>query len=581
LIALNDAVKHLMNSTRSLAPMRFGAAFYSWLRVRWATGLALRSEVALMLVASVAWAVLYNLQFWHQAIAAMWHPTPAAALFLASLFVAVVCLQSLLLALVPTRLGLRIAASVLCIVAAAGSYFAGAYGAVMNQEMMRNVLETDAAEVGGLVSFDLFAHVLLLGVLPAALVWRVTLPCATWRTRLRQRLAFIGLALTLCAVALFAFSANYAVFFRAHKPVRYLLSPAAPIVSLAGLLSANSPRDPHAPLIEVAGKVQRTASVSRKPLLLFLVVGETARAANFNLGGYARATNPRLQSLPDLVYFDHATSCGTSTAISVPCMFSHLPRARFDVDRAERYTNLLDTLTKADFDIEWRDNNAGCKGICARVVQVQYRGETDPVHCPNSYCYDEVMLNGLAERLATLQRDTVVILHAIGSHGPAYSERYPPQFGVFEPACRSNELQRCTGQQIVNAYDNSIVYADYVLSKLIALLQANARHLDGLLLYVSDHGESLGEQGIYLHGMPYAFAPRVQKEVPMLLWTSRGYVERAGLSLSCVRARSHDAVSHDNLYHTVLGALAVRDAVYDPRLDLLAGCRSAVPGNHE
>lgn len=562
-----------MDSLRSWAPTRFGAAFYSWLRDRWTGRLALRSDVALVLTVSVVWAVLYNLQFWHQAISAMWRPTPSAALFIASLFIVIVCLQGLLLALVPTRLGLRVAASALFLVAALGSYFASAYGAVMNQDMLRNVIETDPAEVGGLLSFDLYAHVLMLGVVPAVLVWRIELPSSTWRVRLRQRLIFIGSALALCAAALFACSANYAVFFREYKPVRYALSPAAPIVSLAGLLSAHERRDPRVPLIDVAGNVQRTAAPARKPLVLFLAVGETARAANFQLGGYGRATNPRLRALADVTYFDHATSCGTSTAVSVPCMFSHLPRERFDVDQADRYTNLLDTLMKADFAVEWRDNNAGCKGVCARVVQVTYPGVADATHCPNSYCYDEVMLTDLGARLENLQRDSVVIFHAIGSHGPAYSERYPPQFEVFKPACRSNELQHCSQQEIVNAYDNSIAYTDYVLSRQIELLQANADHLDSVLIYASDHGESLGEQGIYLHGMPYGFAPRVQKEVPMLFWASPGYVERTGLSLGCVRARAHDAISHDNLYHTVLGALAVRDAVYDPALDVLAPCR--------
>jgi lipid A ethanolaminephosphotransferase len=174
-----------------------------------------------------------------------------------------------------------------------------------------------------------------------------------------------------------------------------------------------------------------------------------------------------------------------------------------------------------------------------------------------------------------------VIFHAIGSHGPAYAERYPPQFEVFKPACRSNELQRCSEQEIVNAYDNSIAYTDYVLSRQIELLQANADRFDSVLLYASDHGESLGEQGIYLHGMPYSFAPRVQKEVPMLFWASRGYLQRTGLSMGCMRAHSHDPVGHDNVYHTVLGAMAVRDAVYDPKLDILAPCRAATPQNHE
>jgi lipid A ethanolaminephosphotransferase len=418
-------------------------------------------------------------------------------------------------------------------------------------------------------------------VLPAVLVWRIALPPSTWRVQLRQRLIFIGAALALSAVALFACSANYAVLFREHKPIRYALSPAAPVVSLVRALSEQERRGPQAPLIDVAKNVQRTVPPGRKPLVLFLVVGETARAANFQLGGYARATNPQLEGLPGLVYFDHATSCGTSTAISVPCMFSHLPRTQFAVDQADRYTNLLDTLVKGGLTVEWRDNNAGCKGVCARVVEVGYHGESDPQHCPNSYCYDEVMLDDLAARLDTVQHDTVVIFHTIGSHGPAYSERYPPQFEIFKPACRSNELHRCSKEEIVNAYDNTIAYTDYLLSRQIGLLRQHADRLDSVLLYASDHGESLGEQGIYLHGMPYSFAPRVQKEVPMLFWASPGYLERTGLNMSCMRTHAHDAVSHDNVYHTVLGAMAVRDAVYDPAMDLLAPCRAGMPQNHE
>ena len=245
-----------------MARPRIGAAFYAWLRDRWAAGLALRSDISLILVASLAWTVLYNLQFWHQAIAAMWHPTPGAravpgfSVHRGRVSARHCCSRSCRRAS-----DCAIAASALFLIAAISSYFASAYGAVMNQEMMRNVIETDPAEVGGFMSFDLFAHVMLLGVLPAVLVWRVTLPSSTWRVQLRQRLAFIGSALALCAVALFSCSANYAVFFRAHKPIRYALSPAAPVVSFIGLLSAKESRDPHAPLIDPAGNVQRIAAV--------------------------------------------------------------------------------------------------------------------------------------------------------------------------------------------------------------------------------------------------------------------------------------------------------------------------------
>src|SRR5690606_27656279 len=158
---------------------------------------------------------------------------------------------------------------------------------------------------------------------------------------------------------------------------------------------------------------------------------------NFQLGGYARETNPELMHLEDLVYFDRTMSCGTSTALSVPCMFSYFSRERFELKDAGHYTNLLDALGEANLDIEWRDNNAGCKGVCARVPRIAYEGSGDR-SCAHSYCYDEAMLADLPARLRQVERDTVIVFHQIGSHGPAYAERYPPDFERFKPACRSN-----------------------------------------------------------------------------------------------------------------------------------------------
>jgi lipid A ethanolaminephosphotransferase len=549
---------------------------YAALRERWAAGIRCPSEAMFAFSVSLIWAALYNFSFWQQTAAAMWHPAANAALFMVSLLIVVLTAQAALLLLLPTRVLMKAAASVLFIIAAASSYFCDSYGAIMDKDMMRNVLETDPAEVGGLVNGNLLMHLLLLGVIPAILLWRVQIPAASWRSQLRRRATFLGAALTLSIAGMFACSATYAVFFREHKPIRFALSPAAPVTSLAGLVSEkrNDPNE-RKPLIDPAGNVQRVAGPHAKPLVIFLVIGETARAANFQLGGYTRATNPQLRAADGVVYFDHASSCGTSTAISVPCIFSHFDRARFEVDAAGRYTNLLDSLVKAGVDVEWRDNNAGCKGVCARVREIDYTSRPDPALCPQAYCYDEVMLGDLPARLEAVNRDTVIVFHQIGSHGPAYSERYPPQFELFKPACRSNQLQRCTPQEIVNAYDNTIAYTDHVLARQIALLRAASSRVDGVLIYASDHGESLGEQGLYLHGMPYRFAPRTQKEVPMLLWTSQSYAEREGLRAGCLAARAGEPLSHDNLYHTVLGATEVRNDVYDPKLDLLSGCRAA------
>lgn len=530
-----------------------------------------RSQLHFAFGTSLLWLALYNFTFWKQTLDAMWRPSLGSAVFLVSLFLLAWCLQALLLLLMPTRFFMRVWASALFIVASLSSYFTETYGAVMNTDMLRNVLQTDAAEAAALINVGLLRHLLAFGLVPAVLVWMVELPPVTWQ-QLRQRIGVAVSALIVCAGTVLASSANYAVYLRAHKPIRFTLAPAAPITSTLSLVTRGRSVKQFA-LLDPGGAARRITRPQAKPLVLFVVVGETARAASFQLGGYARATTPELALERDVAYFNNTTSCGTSTAVSVPCMFSHLGREQFDVDEAGRYTNVLDSLVDAGFDIEWRDNNAGCKGVCARVRTIDYSTHPVPSLCTQAYCYDEVMLQDLSERLRTLTHDTVIVFHPIGSHGPAYAHRYPADFERFKPACPTNQLQHCSHEDVVNAYDNTIAYTDHILSRQIELLRSAADRVDSILIYASDHGESLGEQGIYLHGMPYRFAPRVQKEVPLLIWISDGYARRTQLSVQCLQSLVDERISHDVLYHTILSAAETRDNVYDPRLDLLAPCR--------
>jgi lipid A ethanolaminephosphotransferase len=546
----------------------------------WRNGLRCKSPVVFSFAVSFVWLVFYNMRFWQNTIDAMWHGNVTSVAFLVSVFAAVWCVHALLLLLIPRRF-LIVATSLLFLVAAVAAWFSNEYGVVMNRDMMRNVLQTDPAESQELLNGFLVQWTVVMGVLPSLLLRKVRLPRLEWRRALRQRaIALLGIV-AACAVALLSCSVSYAVYFREYKPIRFSLSPIAPVTSMLQLFAGQQKRAGHGPLINASGPALRELPVQSKPLLVVIVVGETARADNFQLGGYTRPTNPRLSGEPGLIYFDQATSCGTATAVSVPCMFSHLGRDEFDVDEASRYANLLDALSEAGFDVEWRDNNAGCKGVCQRVRRTSYAGRTDPGKCRHSYCYDEIMLDGMAEHLRDLKRDTVIVMHAIGSHGPAYFERYPARFEVFKPACRSHELQNCSATEVVNAYDNTILYADHVLAETIDRLRAASDRVDSVLLYASDHGESLGEQGVYLHGLPYGFAPSTQKQVPMMLWTSHGYTGRRRVSSSCLEAKARQPVSHDNIYHTVLGAAGVRNTSYDPQLDLLRTCADDLPADHE
>jgi lipid A ethanolaminephosphotransferase len=531
------------------------------------------SELVFILAAPLLWLALYNVHFWRETASAMWQPSFNGVLFMGSLFVLALFVQALLLLFLP-RVLLRSVASVLFIVAALVAYFSDTYGVFVDKDMLRNVFATDTAEVAGLVNLRLAGYLLLLGVLPSVLLWRVDLPRIGFRQRLKERSAFIGIALAVCVVSLFALSASYASFFREHKSTRYFLNPASAVYGAFNLLASQQAEAHHGAVVDIGGQLTRAAAGDGKPVVLFLVIGETARASNFKLAGYARDTTPQLSQLHDLLYFPNTTSCGTATATSLPCIFSHLGRKDFDVATAGSTTNLLDILVRAGLDVQWRDNNSGCKGVCARVPAVVYSPKDDAQLCPTgTYCYDEKMLVGLQDTLRQIQHDTVIVFHQIGSHGPAYAQRYPPRFEVFKPACHTSQLDQCTREEVRNAYDNTIRYTDYNLARQIELLRAAEDRIDGVLMYVSDHGESLGENGVYLHGMPYALAPADQKHVPLMVWTSPGYEQRVRMNRGCLQGRTAGESSHDNIFHTVLGMFEIGSAVYQEPLDMFAACR--------
>ncbi|RYY64292.1 MAG: phosphoethanolamine transferase, partial [Comamonadaceae bacterium] len=316
-----------------------------------------------------------------------------------------------------------------------------------------------------------------------------------------------------------------------------------------------------------------------RPTLLLLVLGETARSGNFAINGYARPTTPELER-EGAISFRNAWSCGTSTAASVPCMFSHLTRARFDAGAGPR-EGLMDVLQRAGLAVLWIDNQSGCKGVCDRIPHVDAtQAPTSPL-CATGDCLDGVMLEGLDARIAALDpqrvaRGVVLVMHQIGSHGPAYHLRSDATSKRFLPECTSTALSDCGQDALVNAYDNSIVATDRFLGQAIGWLKARSADADTALLYVADHGESLGENNLYLHGMPYAVAPDVQKHVPWITWVSPGLQRSAGLSLPCLRAAQDTAISHDSYFHSVLGFMNVATSVYDASLDVYAPCRGPV-----
>ncbi|GAB3652188.1 phosphoethanolamine--lipid A transferase [Ramlibacter alkalitolerans] len=482
-----------------------------------------------------------------------------------------------LLSLLAWKRVLKPAIALLLVATAVGAHFMWTYRIIIDSAMAANTLQTDWHEARALLTARLGAVVLVGAVLPSWLVWRLGVAHRPWKQQALRNLAGFAAGLAVVAGLILLSFQPLASTMRNHTQLRYLMNPLNQLWAVGQ--SAFGSRKIKGPLLPL-GRDARLAAAApgAKPRLLVLVLGETGRSGNFGLNGYERDTTPEL-ARAQAVSFRNAWACGTSTAASVPCMFSHLGREGF-LARKQDSETLLDVLQHSGLAVLWIDNQAGgCKGVCDRVPSVNTSGLKDPKLCPHGECLDEILVQGLDERLAQLPPDrrakgVVLVMHQMGSHGPAYSQRTPPAFKKFMPECTSSHLPDCSSAQLLNAYDNTIAYTDHVLGATIAWLRTRSDY-EGALLYVADHGESLGENNLYLHGLPYAIAPDVQKHVPWVTWLSAGFEQGSGVTMPCLRARADTRISHDNLFHSVLGLMHVDTSAYRRDLDVYAGCAAA------
>ncbi|MFP0195952.1 phosphoethanolamine transferase [Pseudomonas sp. PHC1] len=484
---------------------------------------------------------------------------------------------NIVLTLLAFRPVLKPVLTLLFMVSAGVAYFMSQYGVMIDAGMFRNFAETNATEVRDLLSLKLFAYIVFLGVLPSWLLWKVPVNYRRWH---RELLSKVVVSVASVAVIGGVALANYqglSSLFRNHHEIRLMLVPSNYIGASAGYLREQV-ASAQQPFVTIGEDAQRNAAVQNHPRksLTVLVVGESARAENFGILGYGRDTTPKLDKEAGLIAFTDVHSCGTETAVSVPCMFSNMGRKDYDASKAKNEEGLLDVLKRAGIDVIWRDNQSGCKGTCDRVTLQDVSNLKDPALCANSECRDEILLKGLQSFIDHLDKDTVLVLHQMGSHGPEYFKRYPKEYEHFTPVCESNALNNCSRESIVNGYDNTLVYTDHVLSSLIDVLRSNQDKVDTAMLYLSDHGESLGEYNLFLHGTPYMLAPEQQKHVAMLAWFSDSYQKSYSVDTHCLQMSRDKPLSQDNLFHSMLGLLEVQTKVYQQDLDLFAGCRGAV-----
>jgi len=529
-------------------------------------------------------AIAGNVPLWQRVDALVSSPSQRLALF-AGLGLLVAGATAALLSLMAWPRVFRPVATALALVSAFNTHFMLQYGAVIDPTMLANVAQTDVREVRDLLSWSLPVTVLLVAGMPLWWIWRRPLATRSWLPQTGRNVLGVLAGLGLVMVVVLLAYQDLASLMRNQKSLRYMINPLNTVYAATRLAADQLPRQVRA-LQPVGEDAKLGASYARqqRPPLLLLVVGETARAQSFGLNGYARATTPALarwQAESGLVNFSQAQACGTNTQVSLPCLFSPLTREQGG-DRIAEHENLLDVLQRAGLAVLWIDNQAGCKGVCARVPTVSTLDLQLPGLCGGGECFDAAMLERLDERVAALDpersaRGVVLVMHQMGSHGPAYFRRSPPDRKPFMPECASNTLHDCPPEQLVNAYDNTIAYTDHFLDTALQWLQARASSgaNDTGLIYVSDHGESLGENGLYLHGVPYALAPRQQTHVPMVVWLSSGLLERTGLHTGCLRNRSAVPVAHDHFFHSVLGLMDVATGAYERSLDALAPCAAA------
>ncbi|MES2626238.1 MAG: phosphoethanolamine--lipid A transferase [Pseudomonadota bacterium] len=517
---------------------------------------------SLILLISLCATLLYNLAFFRNTMA-VFTIANGGLPFLISLGVFLFALTVLLFSVLCLRYATKPVLILVILGAAFANYFMNSFNVVIDTNMINNIVLTDSGEVADLLNPGMLAELFLLGIVPAFVILRTRIDCSTFGKAIRDRLKLQALALVLIVVSIAPFTSYYTSFFREHKILRYYANPATFIYSTAKYLEMTF-AEADATARSLLGLDARIPATDNDRELVILVIGEAARADRFSLNGYKRKTNPLLEQ-ENVISFTNVTSCGTATAYSVPCMFSGIKREDFDLNAARTSENLLDVLQHAGVNVLWRDNNSDSKGVTEATAFESFKSPDTNSMCDDE-CRDIGMLNGLDDFIAAKPNgDIVIVLHQMGNHGPAYAKRYPADFERFTPACHSSQLENCSKEEIGNAYDNAILYTDYFLSEVIRLLEGYDDKFETAMYYMSDHGESLGENGLYLHGLPWLLAPDTQKHVASLVWFGNTYMANR----EAIKARADDELSHDNYFHTVLGLLEIQTEMYDPTLDLI------------
>ncbi|WP_417805914.1 phosphoethanolamine transferase [Thalassospira lucentensis] len=463
----------------------------------------------------------------------------------------------------------------LLITGALANYAMVKYGIVFDRSMIENIVETDTVEAASYLNLQAVLWFVLTGIVPVVIL--ILMPIRYPKTIVRgvgQRILMMLIPFVMLGGIAGLYFKDYASVGRNHKVLGKEVSPVNYVTGTIKYTKRRflSSQMPFRTVGDDAHQVLQ-ANANGKPTMMFLLIGETARAQSVQANGYGRPTSVFTRDVPGILAFQNVRSCGTATAVSVPCMFSNMRRDGYDGEVAQHSDSLMDVVAKAGVSVLWKENDGGCKGTCDRTNHVTINPDDFPQYCKGGACLDAVMLEGLDDQISALSGDRLITFHLMGSHGPTYFKRYPAEYRFFTPDCPRSDIENCTQQELVNTYDNTIRYTDFVIAELTKKLASYQDRFNTVLLYVSDHGESLGESGMYLHGAPYMFAPDEQTHVPMFTWMSPGFAASRSINPDCLgQAAKTGQFSHDNLYSTVLGVMGVQTTVYNKKLDIFAAC---------
>lgn len=495
--------------------------------------------------------VLYGWFFFRECLGdklAVWYLPVIFVLMWQALF-AVFCL-------LPLRVFKPLSVALLVLNAVA-FYFTSAYNVQIDKIMFMNALQTDKAEVDALMSLQFFCALVISGIIPALVIGHLKVSAVPFKTRFKSALSALlgGVLLGLvCYPQTDKFLHRFKYLMEYLPPINYLAGGSDAVFEIL---------KPHPPMQRISEDV-RPLKKSGKPNLIVFIVGETTRAANFSLNGYHRPTNEALTPyLNEIAYYPDTRACGTSTAVSVPCMFMSAGRREYKTGSELHIENLLDVYKQAGYKVLWRDNDGGCKHVCDRVLYEE--------PCDEKVCLDDILLRGLRSKITASRDNQLIVLHTRGSHGPTYNQQYDESSNRYAPACQDNYLWNCSPEELTNAYDNTVHYVSGFIARTVKLLQSLQGRYNTALFYVSDHGESLGENDQYLHAAPYNKAPAYQINVPMLLWLPQN--NGFGLSTPCLKQQAQAGYSHDNVFHSLMGLSGIKGAIYNPELDIFSACR--------